>query len=104
ETDISIPKEENCHTCHGSGAKPGTKAKTCSHCHGSGQLNTEHNTPFGKVVNRRVCQYCSGTGEIISEKCRTCGGTGRDRQKKKNFPIAIVPVNKIQNITHLLAR
>lgn len=83
ETDISIPKEENCHTCHGSGAKPGTKAKTCSHCHGSGQLNTEHNTPFGKVVNRRVCHYCSGTGEIISEKCRTCGGTGRVKKHKK---------------------
>src|SRR5699024_11856113 len=77
ETDISIPKEENCHTCNGSGAKPGTKAKTCSHCHGSGQVNTEHNTPFGKVVNSRVYHYCSGTGAIMSEKCPTCGETGQ---------------------------
>ena len=27
ETDIEIPREENCETCNGSGAKPGTKAK-----------------------------------------------------------------------------
>ncbi|MEN1969351.1 molecular chaperone DnaJ [Lentibacillus sp. N15] len=83
EMDISIPKEETCETCHGSGAKPGTKTETCSHCHGSGQLNTEQNTPFGKVVNRRVCNYCHGTGKIIPEKCRTCGGSGTVKKQKK---------------------
>ena len=40
------------------GAKKGTKAETCSHCHGTGQLNVEQNTPFGKIVNRRVCNHC----------------------------------------------
>ncbi|GIO27593.1 molecular chaperone DnaJ [Ornithinibacillus bavariensis] len=83
ETDISVPKEEKCDTCHGSGAKPGTKAETCSHCHGSGQLNTEQNTPFGRVVNRRVCHYCNGTGKIIPEKCATCGGNGTVKKNKK---------------------
>jgi molecular chaperone DnaJ len=77
EADIKIPKEETCDTCSGSGAKPGTKIKTCSHCNGTGQLNMEQNTPFGKVINRRVCNFCNGTGKIIPEKCRTCGGTGR---------------------------
>src|SRR5690625_4284284 len=83
ETEISIPKEESCGTCHGSGAKPGTKPKTCNHCHGSGQLNTEQNTPFGRVVNRRACHYCQGTGKIIPEKCTTCGGTGRVKKHAK---------------------
>lgn len=83
ETDISIPKEENCDTCYGSGAKPGTKKKTCSYCNGSGQLNTEQNTPFGRVVNRRVCHHCNGTGKIIPEKCVTCGGTGKVKKNKK---------------------
>src|SRR5699024_6048102 len=54
ETDISIPKEEECDTFRGSGAKPRTKPETCSHCNGSGQLNTEQDTPFGRVVNRRA--------------------------------------------------
>ncbi len=83
ETDITIPKEENCDTCNGSGAKPGTKTKTCSHCNGSGQLNMEQNTPFGRVVNKRVCNYCSGTGKIIPEKCNTCGGNGKVKKHKK---------------------
>ncbi|MYL46627.1 molecular chaperone DnaJ [Virgibacillus halodenitrificans] len=82
EEDIIIPKEETCETCDGSGAKPGTKTKTCSHCNGSGQLNTEQNTPFGRVVNKRVCHYCNGTGKIIPEKCGTCGGAGKVKKNK----------------------
>ena len=83
ETEIEIPREETCDTCSGSGAKKGTKAETCSHCHGSGQLNTEQNTPFGKIVNRRVCNYCHGTGKEIKNKCSTCGGTGKVKKRRK---------------------
>lgn len=92
ETDIIVPKEEACDTCHGSGAKPGTKPSTCSHCNGSGQLNTEQNTPFGRVVNRRACHHCNGTGKIIAEKCSTCTGKGTVKKNKKihiNIPAGI---------------
>ncbi|GAA0482813.1 molecular chaperone DnaJ [Salinibacillus aidingensis] len=83
ETDIQIPKEENCDTCNGTGAKAGSHPETCSHCGGSGQLNQEQNTPFGRVVNRRVCHYCQGTGKIIKDKCNTCGGSGKVKTHKK---------------------
>lgn len=83
DTEIEIPREETCQTCTGSGAKPGTKPETCSHCGGTGQLNVEQNTPFGRVVNRRVCHHCSGTGKYIKEKCTTCGGKGKVRKRKK---------------------
>jgi molecular chaperone DnaJ len=83
ETEIEIPKEEECDTCHGSGAKPGTKVETCSHCKGAGQLNVEQNTPFGRIVNRRVCHYCNGTGKQIKEKCSTCGGEGKVQKRRK---------------------
>lgn len=83
ETDIRIPREETCDTCHGTGAKPGTHPKECPHCHGTGQLNTEQSTPFGRLVNRRVCHYCGGTGKIITDKCKTCGGTGKVKKRRK---------------------
>ncbi|WNF37708.1 molecular chaperone DnaJ [Bacillaceae bacterium IKA-2] len=83
ETDIEIPKEETCETCHGNGAKPGTKPETCSHCKGTGQLSVEQNTPFGRVVNRRVCHHCEGTGSFVKNKCTTCAGQGKVRKRKK---------------------
>jgi molecular chaperone DnaJ len=83
ETDIEIPREEECDTCDGTGAKPGTKVDTCKHCHGSGQISVEQNTPFGRIVNRRVCHYCNGTGKEIKEKCTTCSGTGKVTRRNK---------------------
>ncbi len=83
ETTISIPKEEECDTCRGTGAKPGTRPETCSSCNGSGQLNEEQNTPFGRVVNRRVCHHCNGSGKIIPDKCNTCGGSGKVKKRQK---------------------
>ncbi|SDN43820.1 molecular chaperone DnaJ [Alkalicoccus daliensis] len=83
ETDIEIPREEDCNTCGGSGAKPGTSPETCTQCGGAGQLNVEQNTPFGRVVNRRVCDKCDGTGQQIKDKCNTCGGRGKVKKRKK---------------------
>ncbi|KYD11115.1 molecular chaperone DnaJ [Caldibacillus debilis] len=83
ETDIEIPREEDCLHCHGTGAKPGTRPDTCPYCHGTGQITSEQATPFGRIVNRRVCYHCNGTGQIIREKCATCHGTGRVKRRKK---------------------
>ncbi|WP_445612731.1 molecular chaperone DnaJ [Geobacillus sp. YF-1] len=83
ETEIEVPREEECDTCRGSGAKPGTSPQSCPHCHGSGQVTSEQATPFGRIVNRRTCPVCAGTGRYIPEKCPTCGGTGRVKRRKK---------------------
>ena len=83
ETEVEIPREENCDTCHGSGAKPGTKVETCSTCGGSGQINVEQNTAFGRMVNRRACHVCKGTGKQIPHKCSTCSGEGKVKKRKK---------------------
>lgn len=92
EVEITIPRTESCDTCHGSGAKPGTKPESCSTCHGSGQQEVVQNTPFGRMVNRRACTNCSGTGRIIREKCGTCHGAGKvkkQRRIKVNIPAGV---------------
>ncbi|OEF96941.1 molecular chaperone DnaJ [Vulcanibacillus modesticaldus] len=83
ETEITIPREEECDVCHGTGAKPGTKVETCSRCKGTGQEEIIQNTPFGRIVNRRVCSVCHGKGKIIRERCTECHGSGRVKKYKK---------------------
>lgn len=82
ETEIRIPKTENCDRCDGTGAKPGTKPETCHVCHGTGQQEIVQNTAFGRIVNRRICPNCNGQGKIIRSKCGTCHGSGKVRRQR----------------------
>lgn len=83
ETDITIPRTEQCDNCHGSGASPGSKPETCSGCRGTGQQEIVQNTAFGRIVNRRVCSVCNGQGQIIRDKCGECHGTGNVKRQRK---------------------
>jgi molecular chaperone DnaJ len=41
------------------------------------------NTPFGRVVNRRVCPTCKGSGQFVSVKCSKCHGSGKEKVRRK---------------------
>ncbi|MCH5296142.1 MAG: molecular chaperone DnaJ [Ruminococcus sp.] len=71
-----------CDECHGTGAQPGTQAKTCSACGGSGKVTINQRTPFGVVQTQRGCDACHGKGKIIDTPCKKCGGSGRKRKSK----------------------
>ncbi|MGO3732971.1 MAG: molecular chaperone DnaJ [Vagococcus sp.] len=77
EKSIRYNREDECATCHGSGAKPGTQPETCPKCSGSGTINVERQTPLGRMMSRQACDECHGSGKIIKEKCTTCNGAGR---------------------------
>ncbi|HEY9874359.1 MAG TPA: molecular chaperone DnaJ [Candidatus Obscuribacterales bacterium] len=83
EKEIRIPHLENCTTCAGSGAKPGTRSRTCSSCSGSGQVRRATRTPFGSFTQVSVCPTCNGEGQVIEEKCESCNGVGRKQETKK---------------------
>jgi len=83
EKEIRIPHLENCQTCNGSGAKPGTGSKTCQTCSGTGQIRRSTRTPFGSFAQVSVCPSCNGDGQVIEEKCESCGGAGRKQETKK---------------------
>ncbi len=99
ETTISYNREEECKTCHGDGAKPGTHPVTCSKCHGTGSLNVERNTPLGRVMTRQTCDVCHGTGQEIKESCPTCHGSGHMKDKhtvKVTVPAGVEDGNQMR--------
>ena len=83
EKEIQIRRMEECSTCNGSGAKPGTHKESCSNCNGTGEVRYAQQTPFGQFVRVGTCDVCDGTGEIIKEKCSTCNGSGREVKTKR---------------------
>ncbi|MBE9143360.1 molecular chaperone DnaJ [Planktothrix mougeotii] len=92
EKEIRIKHLETCETCTGSGAKPGTRPQTCSTCGGSGQVRRATRTPFGSFTQVSVCPNCNGTGQMIEDKCSTCGGRGLNEVTKKlkiNVPAGV---------------
>jgi molecular chaperone DnaJ len=75
---IRIPTMEECDTCHGSGAKPGTQPKTCPTCGGAGQVRIQQ----GFFSIQQTCPKCHGSGRIIPDPCTSCGGAGRVKKQK----------------------
>lgn len=82
EKEIEVSRLENCGTCNGSGAKPGTQPSRCSACGGQGQVVQSARTPLGVFQQVTTCSSCGGSGEI-STPCNTCSGDGRVRKTKR---------------------
>ncbi len=78
---IEYQRLENCETCKGSGAKPGSQAATCPMCHGAGQVRQQQQTFFGTQVRITTCPRCHGEGKIIETPCEECQAHGRTRVK-----------------------
>ena len=83
EKELEIVLKDECTTCHGTGAKPGTSPTTCPKCNGKGKIVYTQQSFFGQVQNVQTCPDCRGTGKIVKEKCPDCYGTGYISSKKK---------------------
>ena len=89
---IDVTLKDECSSCHGTGAKPGTSPETCSKCGGRGQVTFTQQSFLGMVRSQQPCPDCHGTGKIIKEKCPDCYGTGYISSKKTievNIPAGI---------------
>ena len=78
ESQIRIPSWDSCSPCDGTGAKPGTQAKTCTTCHGAGQVQMRQ----GFFSVQQTCPHCHGKGKIIADPCNTCHGQGQTKTNK----------------------
>jgi molecular chaperone DnaJ len=78
EAQIRIPSWDDCGTCKGTGAKPGTKPITCTTCHGAGAVQMRQ----GFFSVQQTCPTCHGSGKIIPEPCTVCHGQGKIKNNK----------------------
>ncbi len=83
EKELELTLKDECASCHGSGAKPGTSPETCSKCGGKGQVVFTQQSFFGTVRNVQTCPDCNGTGKVIKDKCPDCHGSGYIANRKK---------------------
>ena len=78
DAQIRIPSWDDCDTCHGTGAKPGTKPITCTTCHGAGVVQMRQ----GFFSVQQTCPQCQGKGKIIPDPCTSCHGQGKIKKQK----------------------
>jgi molecular chaperone DnaJ len=78
DAQIRIPSWDDCVTCHGTGAKAGTKPITCTTCNGQGAVQMRQ----GFFSVQQTCPQCHGTGKLIPEPCTTCQGQGKIKNNK----------------------
>ncbi|HOM61089.1 MAG TPA: molecular chaperone DnaJ [Anaerohalosphaeraceae bacterium] len=74
EKTIEFTRQDLCSDCGGSGAAKGKAPTRCSNCGGSGQVQRAGLGGFFQMVS--TCPKCKGSGQIITDPCRTCRGTG----------------------------
>ncbi|MEM7166430.1 MAG: molecular chaperone DnaJ [Planctomycetota bacterium] len=75
---LSLKRAVACDTCHGTGAREGTKPTQCSTCSGAGQVAQSQ----GFFSIRMACPKCHGSGQIISDPCKSCAGSARSKRKE----------------------
>jgi molecular chaperone DnaJ len=76
EKEISIPREDSCKKCSGSGAAEGGTAKTCTTCAGQGIVRKVMQRGFMQTVSTDTCSDCRGSGTKIDKPCNDCRGSG----------------------------
>jgi molecular chaperone DnaJ len=79
QTTVPVQLELACHTCHGTGAAPGTTPIRCPECDGTGVVATSQ----GLFALQQPCPRCRGMGSIVETPCPTCHGSGRERRTKR---------------------
>jgi molecular chaperone DnaJ len=76
---VEVSITEDCATCGGAGASPGTNLRTCSECKGTGHVSFGQ----GGFAVKRPCPACFGRGMIPEAPCQSCSGRGAVRQQRK---------------------
>jgi molecular chaperone DnaJ len=82
EKTLEFERMDLCETCAGSGARPGSQPSRCETCGGYGQVQQQVSGFLGMSLRVIDCPDCGGKGQIISDPCEACHGTGRSRTQR----------------------
>lgn len=80
---ITVPRNETCAHCKGSGAESDDDIERCSDCNGAGYVKRTQRTPFGMFQTQGMCSTCHGRGQKIKKKCHICEGEGIVRRNRR---------------------
>ena len=69
---LSLRSPGVCDTCHGTGARPGSRPLTCPLCGGTGLVTNNQ----GSFSFSEPCRECQGVGTVVTDKCPECRGSG----------------------------
>jgi molecular chaperone DnaJ len=75
ETEVEFSRLDYCDVCDGSGASPGSTPIKCGTCRGNGQVEQAGLGGMFRMVSD--CPACHGRGNVVSDPCQGCKGTGR---------------------------
>src|SRR5262249_7109541 len=88
QTTIRVQTLVACDQCKGGGAEAGSRPIACPTCYGRGRVRAQQ----GFFTMERTCTTCQGTGRVIDNPCKACGGQGRTRREKMlsvNIPAGV---------------
>ena len=79
QKEIPVTTATKCQGCQGSGVAKGGRVQNCTSCGGKGRVRVQQ----GFFAVERECSSCNGEGQIISDPCKSCRGTGVLNKTKK---------------------
>ena len=82
EKQIELTRNETCSICGGLGAEPGSRPERCPTCNGAGEVRRVQQSIFGQFVTSATCERCHGEGRIVTQPCKECRGSGRQRRAR----------------------
>jgi len=95
KVSVDVAITEDCATCGGDGAKPGTESRRCDECKGTGTVSFGQ----GGFAVKRPCPACFGRGTIPEALCESCRGRGSVRQQRRlqiNVPEGVDTGTKVR--------
>lgn len=79
---ISVTRQTTCSKCDGERTEDG-EMEECERCAGQGQVEAVRQTMLGRIKTAQTCKKCFGTGEVPTNPCSRCGGSGVTKESEE---------------------